>query len=279
MWNGIEPKRTAWLLTAGLLAAPVAWAGSPTVTSTFDFNLDGWEAVGFNIDDSIGAILGGTVLSQQVNAADMVHDDGGMFNAAFDGNPGGFARFTDAVTDPASFASAPGAFLGDLSGYTGGTFSFDHRLFSEGTNDDGIGPYAVIFISGDPNDLAAYGAVLPGPAAADTGWVNISVNLTDGGPGGLIPVSDIDLGAFDPEFAGDTADLLSGGLLTTTASFDDVMSNVTQVLVSFELVDNNGTQQTEAGGIDNVRLEAVPEPGSVALLGLAGLVLLRRRRA
>ncbi len=261
-------------LIAAAVAAPMAWAGAPTVTSTFDTDLEGWEAVGFNIDDSLGAILSGTVLSQQVNVGDMVHDAGG---GAFDGNPGGFARFTDVVTDPASFASAPGDFLGDLSGYTGGTFSFDHRLFTEGTNDDGIGPYAIIFISGDPNDLAAYGAVLPGPAAADTGWVTVSVNLTDGGPGGLIPVSQIDLGAFDPDYAGDTAESLSGGLLSTSASFNDVMSNVTQVLVSFELVDNNGTQVSEAGGIDNVTLQ-VPEPTSVVLLGLAGALLIRRRR-
>lgn len=274
MLIGFGGTRRSYGFVVAVLAAPLAWAGSPTVSSTFDTDLEGWEPVGFVIDDSIGAILGGTVLTPQINVGDMVHDAGG---GAFDGNPGGFARFTDFVTDPASFASAPGAFLGDLTGYTGGTFSFDHRLFTEGTNTDGIGPYAIIFISGNPNDLAAYGAVFPGPAAADTGWVNVSVNLTDGGPGGLIPVSQIDLGAFDPEFAGDTAESLSGGLLTTSASFDDVMSNVTQVLVSFELVDNNGTQVSEAGGIDNVTLQ-VPEPSSVVLLGLAGVLLVRRRR-
>lgn len=278
MLNAFGENKTTLLLAAALLAAPAAMAGAPTVTSTFDAGLEGWEPVGFVIDDSIGAILGGTVLTPQINVGDMVHDSGGDLNAAFDGNPGGFARFTDVVTDPASFASAPGAFLGDLTGYTGGTFSFDHRLFTEGTNTDGIGPYAIIFISGNPNDLAAYGAVFPGPAAADTGWVNVSVNLTDGGPGGLIPVSQIDLGAFDPDFAGDTAESLSGGLLSTTATFDDVMSNVTQVLVSFELVDNNGTQVSEAGGIDNVTLQ-VPEPTSVVLLGIAGALLVRRRRA
>jgi hypothetical protein len=34
-----------------------------------------------------------------------------------------------------------------------------------------------------------------------------------------------------------------------------------------------------AYGIDNISIAVIPEPGSLALLGLAGLAMLRRRRA
>lgn len=274
-------KTAALSAGVGALFTSAAMAGAPApVVSSFDSDLEGWTAVGFNVDTSIGALLSGNVLSQTDNSLDMVYDSGGDFNAGFVGNPGGFARFTDVIEDPASFASAPGGYLGDLSGFAGGAFSYDHRLFAQGPNAASVGPYVILFISGDPNDLAAYGAVLPGPSLgdADTGWINVSANLTDGGPGGLVPVSQIDLGVFDPSLAGDTAESLSGGLLSTTASFNDVMSNVTQVLVSFEIVDNDSNQNEEFGGIDNVQLRGIPEPGTAALLGLAGLALVRRRR-
>ncbi|XAM00948.1 PEP-CTERM sorting domain-containing protein [Phycisphaeraceae bacterium D3-23] len=273
MLDRLGGLKTAALSTAvGVLAAPLAMAGAPTVTSTFDSDLEGWSAVGFDIDFTV--IPPSFTLTEVANTPDMVHDAGG---GAFDGNPGGFARFTDVIEEPSSFANAPGDYLGDLSGYLGGTFSFEHRLFDEGSEAEGVAPYAIIFVSGDVNDLNAFGAVLPGPGLgdADTGWVTVSANLTDGGPGGLIPVSDIDLGVFDPSLDGLTA----GGFgFSGDATFEEVMADVTQVLVAFELVDNNSTQTSESGGIDNVRLEAIPEPGSAALLGLAGLALLRRRR-
>lgn len=266
-------KTAALSIAGGVLVAPLALAGSPTVSSTFDSDLDGWSAVGFDVDFTV--IPPSFTLTEVLNGPDMVHDTGG---GAFDGNPGGFARFTDVIEEPSSFANAPSDYLGDLTGYVGGTFSFDHRLFDEGSEAEGVAPYAIIFVSGDVNDLNAYGAVLPGPnlGEADTDWVTLSANLTDGGPGGLVPVSDIDLGIFDPSLDGLTA----GGFgFSGDATFDEVMADVTQVLVAFELVDNNSTQTSESGGIDNVRLEAIPEPGTAALLAVGGLALIRRRRA
>lgn len=271
-------RRLTAVLLAGFTACTAGAAGSAQaqlVSSTFDSGLEGWTAVGFDIDASLGALLAGTVLSQTDNSLDMVYDAGGDLVPAFTGNGGGFARFTDVITDPGSFASAPAAFLGDLSGFLGGTFSFDHRLFNEGSNVTSIQPYVIAFISGDPNDLNAYGAVFPAPAGSDTGWVTLSTLLD---AASLQPLSDINLGAFDPDFADDTIASLSGGLLTTTATLDTVMANVTQILVSFELVDNNSTQVSEAGGIDNVTLRAVPEPVTAACFGLAAAGLLRRRR-
>lgn len=55
---------------------------------------------------------------------------------------------------------------------------------------------------------------------------------------------------------------------TFTAGEEEITFNFTSV--------NSGTSSKV--GIDNIQLSAVPEPSSAALLGLGGLVLLRRRR-
>jgi hypothetical protein len=44
-------------------------------------------------------------------------------------------------------------------------------------------------------------------------------------------------------------------------SFDQILSNVTEVLLPFELVDNDGNQNQEHGGLDNVVLAATGLPG------------------
>ncbi|MFN3168089.1 MAG: PEP-CTERM sorting domain-containing protein [Phycisphaeraceae bacterium] len=263
-------KRTHRIVSSVACAAAVFTAGDGLgqIVSTFDSDLDGWTAVGFNFDTSIGAILSRNVISKVQNTGDMVH-------SAFNGNPGGFALFTDAIVDPGSFAEAPDKFTGDLTGLIGQTVSFDHRLFDQGTNPTSVGPYTLVFLSGDPNDLNAYGIVVDGPTLGqgDTGWVTISATIADGGPNGLQPFSTLDLGVFDPDLAGTT----TGGLgLTGSMTFEQVMSNVTDFYVSFELVDNNSNQSSEVGGIDNVTI--TPEPASLALLGLGGLLFARRRR-
>jgi hypothetical protein len=50
-----------------------------------------------------------------------------MVHAGADGNPGRHAQLTDMIEEPSSLAAAPAAYLGNLTGYIGGSFSFDHR--------------------------------------------------------------------------------------------------------------------------------------------------------
>lgn len=220
------------------LASPVASAPIGPVASTFDLDLDGWEAWGFDID----------TLSVVRNAADERH-------AAVGGNPGGFAEFLDVTVEPASALRAPEKFHGDWSDFLGtGSFRYDHRLFSVGTTDqddpDPVKDYFVFVFSGPVTILGLNVAIFqaPGPAAA-TDWVTIEA-----------PLDPLQWTVVSP-FVGGT--------------FESILGNVTDVVVTFEIV-NNDVQQEESVGVDNAML--VPEPATLGLLAVGGLVLLRRKR-
>lgn len=252
----------------------VAQQGSASsIVSTFDTDLEGWQAVGFDFDVTL-ALPPSVNITRVLNTPDAVHDAGG---GAFDGNPGGFARFTDTITDPGSFLEAPSSLIngGDLSGMAGQTISYDHRLFNEGIDATSVGPYVIVLISGDPDDLNAYVHVQPGPSLgdADTGWVTVSTTLD---AANFVPIVDLDLGALDPDLAGITPSSIPFTNFQTTKSFEEVLGDVSSLLVSFELVDNNTSQVSESAGVDNFRI--VPEPTSLVLMGLGGLLIARRRR-
>ncbi|MGB0766973.1 MAG: PEP-CTERM sorting domain-containing protein [Phycisphaeraceae bacterium] len=276
------------LIPAVACGAAVCVAGSaeafvpPTlpdpVVSTFDSGLENWNALGFQFnDDNPLAILAGDIVTLTNNSADVIHDTGGDLDPAFDGNPGGFVRFIDNIEEPASFLRAPDAFTGDLSGFLGGTLSYDHRLFNEGVNPTSVSDYLLIIISGNPDDLNAYAASRPGPELgdADTDWVNVSFDLN---ASDFTAISQIDLELLDESLAGDTVESLTGGTFATSLSFEQVMSNVSQLVISFELVDNNSSQVSESAGVDNVRLAPVPEPSSIALVAMGALAIAQRRR-
>jgi len=241
------------------------------VGSTFDAGLEGWQAVGFDFDVVIG--LPPTVtITKTDNSADLAWDAGG---GAVTGNPGGFARFLDVIEEPASFLEAPAGFTGDLTGFAGGTLSYDHRLINEGSNATSVGPYVLALISGDPNDRNAYIALQTGPnlGDADTGWVNVVTTLD---ASNFESIVDVDLGLFDPSLAGNTASAF--GIANGGMSFEQVLADVDSLIISFEMVDNNSTQVSEDDGVDNVQLLPVPEPSSLALLAAGGWLIARRRR-
>jgi hypothetical protein len=203
------------------------------------------------------------------NSVDMVH-------SAADGNLGGYARFRDDKVEPSSLASAPTAFRGDLTSYIGGTFSFDHRLFDEGDSVavPGYAPYSLILYSGAPINLNALVWTAP-PPTGPTGWVHFDITLD---MNDLTPIADVSLQVIDPTLPDVTPrDLGLGG----TMSFEEIMADVDDILVAFELVDNQSAQLTEWGGIDNVMMRPVPEPvtGAMLALGLLGLAAYTRARS
>lgn len=156
----------------------------------------------------------------------------------------GHLRVADADGSTNVLLQLPGSALtGGWMAYDGGTFSFDARLESSISSYwPEFGTVTLVSSLGSASvDLAADGE--PG-----LGWKTYSIRLTD----------------------------TAWGLSPT--HFDAILANLQQVSISLEA----GTGPIEVLHIDNVRVSAVPEPttGALALIGLAGVgVLLRRRRA
>ena len=213
-----------------LLAALSRPVDAASIVSSFDTNLEGWTT----------------------------NDSGTFVQQAAGGNPGGFL-FLDNSDLVIAQIIAPASFLGDLSGYIGGTFSFDGSLRGDGGQffDGPAGipggvflDYGIIQIIGPT--ITAQVDLLPGGATAPLGsWQTYSVGLNAAAWG------------------------LSSG------DFATLMQNVTGIRITIE-----GLWGAEQEGIDNIRLQsatapaAVPEPMSLILFGsgLAGLVARRRNR-
>jgi hypothetical protein len=171
-------------------------------------------------------------------------DGGTQTWVASGGNGGGWLRVADA-TDADFLLNAPSAWLGNWSGFSGGTLSFDALNVNNESPD--WAPFGEVTITG-----AAGTAVLDIVAAnnppADGQWHRYSV-------------------------------LLSPAAGWSGAPLASVLANVTSLTIKGEF--HAGV--TEVVGIDNIQVSAVPEPASAALLlgGLGGLGLmagLRRKR-
>ncbi len=264
----------ALLLAIGCLLAP-APATAGVITSSFETDVEGWAATGIDFNF--------TIFPPAVTDVFLVSNDGDMAHEAAGGNPGGYARLTDLIEEPSSFAEAPASYTGDLSGFAGGTFSFDHRLFDRGVDDSGgpaaISPYAFLLISGDLFDLNALVWTAPAPPG-NTDWVHFDIALDLMSMGGdLTFIQDVSVDALFPDFplSGTVGSVLGRG---ASMSFEAILGDVTTVLLPFEISNNRGVQESEWAGVDNVMLSAggtVPEPGVLALLLLGGGALLLRR--
>jgi len=238
----------------------------------FDTGLEGWEAWGFDIDYTLGLppVLNSITYVDNTNAPP-VSDIEWLSTG---GNPGGYASLTDAVETPASFARAPTSFIqngGNLTPFLGGTFSFDHKLFATGTTSEPIAPYSVMMVSGDPTLLNAVVWTSTGPGGA-TDWVHHDAILNSGN---FSLLENTDLGVFDPDLAGLT---LGAFGFHGTMTFEQILASVSDIFVGFELVNNEGLQNQEHAGLDNIQLVALPEPASILLLLMGGAMFLARRK-
>lgn len=159
------------------------------------------------------------------------------------GNGGGWLLAEDLSSNSDILLNAPTAWLGNWSAYLGGTFSFDARNVSPaGTAIDWSG-FGEIRIGG-PGGSLLLDVAAAGQPPADGQWHHYSVALTPAAGWG--------------------------------PSLASVLANATSLTINGELHAGGG----EAVGFDNIRVSAVPEPASLALL-LGGLGLLagwRHRR-
>ncbi|MBX2850110.1 MAG: PEP-CTERM sorting domain-containing protein [Phycisphaeraceae bacterium] len=140
---------------------------------------------------------------------------------------------------------------------------------------------AIPFVDNNGPQTVTYGGTL----AAGTYTVEIQMvnwgNKTGGvGGTGFPTLGDITLAGLTPDSISDP------GNDANIASSDDEVWTLTYVVGAgaaeigndLALVVTNDGDNTTNYGIDHVRIDYVPEPGSLALLGLGGLLIVRRRR-
>ncbi|HEU4644009.1 MAG TPA: laminin B domain-containing protein [Burkholderiales bacterium] len=169
---------------------------------------------------------------------------------ALGGNPGGFIRTTD-VTAVTAF-QAPGSFLGDLSAAYGGMLQVDQRVAS--------------------HDNANYPLVLLGD-----GTLRLQFRTTHPAAGAAWTHYDIPLLAAAGWEVSDGGDNANNKPDATEAQLQQVLANLS--LFNLRGDWHTGSDQSD---LDNVRILAIPEPGSYALLlaglGLLGFVARRRKK-
>jgi hypothetical protein len=170
-----------------------------------------------------------------------VQSTGAVNYNASGGNTGGYISKTDPDNGDFYFI-APSAFLGNKSGAT--TLSYD--IIYNGTVDYQthdvilVGTTKKLIYRANPN-------IVP-----NANWSSITVSLS--------PASTWLNGI--------------GGPAASATAFSDVLSNLQGIYIKGEYT--NGV--TETAGLDNVRFDPVPEPASIAAIGLGLAMLARRKR-
>jgi len=171
---------------------------------------------------------------------DLTNPLGEWDNPGSDGNPGGYARYTDvASNDLGPFLFAPVEYLGDYTGYIGGYFTYDIRL--EMPSDDPGLPsnYPRIRLTGSDGSEARALANFD----LTTDWTAVEIDIVE---------SDWEM---------------------VSGTWDGLIQDVDGLFFGGDFLLGSGPE----GAVDNFRL-FIPAPGGLALIGLGGLAAARRRR-
>ncbi len=233
----------ALLLSIGVTLVPFSHAAAFVVTeNTFDTNAEAWTALAC-LNPGLCAFGNAALAVQHL-------PDGG--------NPGGYIRTTDPNSDTAGRLLPPASFSSNFA--LGQTLSFDARVERNG----GDGEYS----TGSVTNGAPLVAVESGSLTLvfgtfdfpeiDGGWKHYDVPFADG-PGWLV---------FDGTLG--TLRALAPG------EFDTAFSGMTRLTIISEWLDDS--EDLDTGGLDNVRLSAVPVPAALPLaLSAFGLLAAYRR--
>lgn len=196
---------------------------------------------------------------------------------------GGNAGLAGRVTSPADFLNAEisGAYLYNTTNFDmrqALTGSFDFQAVSDSTFDD------ITFMIGaiaDGVDVSSAGELLS-VKIAETG--NPSATLNSGlGQSDRLDTSTTaitDDTWYHAELTWTPTSATTGDFVITVSDFSGDLFTLTTTGFTFD----NATAQIGFGSVndvilfDNVNFNQIPEPGSLALLGLGGLLFTRRRR-
>ena len=207
-----------------------AWGG---IVSDFSTGDEGWKVVSFeNLTTDNFAIVA-------------------TYNPTFNltgGNPGGYISTTDQDNGDFTF-SAPGKFLGNVSGATG--LSYD-LIYPVGTIN--YQPTDVILMgNGETLLWKSSPDIVPGPS-----WMSVNLDF--------VPSTEWHVGT-------------SNGALATAADFGNVLGNLSGLFIRGEYT----TGLIETPGLDNVRLAGVsapvPEPSTLAMMAVAVVTVAMFRRS
>lgn len=212
-------------ILAFCLLLPLQPALSASISSSFDSDLDGWTTTS------------ASVFEWRSN----------------DGNPPGYLYLDNTETQIA-YIVAPAKFLGDLSGYNGGTLSFDGKLLGTGGS---------LY-----NSTVDYGNIFIQSFVPNVGTLTARLDVL---PDGATPPTDRWQTYSAPLAA--SAWIRTSGQAIPESQWLQILANVTDLRISVEALFGNEVQ-----GIDNVRIAAVPLPAGIWLLGTAAGVLVVRRR-
>ena len=237
------PKRLRLTLAFLGLAASTA-AQAVSISSRFDTGNDGWV-----ITDIVSAP--GTGLGASWDAANL--------------------RITTPDITTWTTFSAPAAYLGNLSAYYGGSFSFDLRDSVKDANADAAATFGIATGTVPSNTSILFWF---GGSPSTTLMTNFAAPLSEtDAHWRLLGPADLALLAFLNQ-----APTITSGSAPTSAQFQSMLANVSALRISADWKTGGAD---DVADLDNVVLaSAVPEPGSAALMA-AGLAWLgwRRRKA
>jgi hypothetical protein len=228
-------------------------------------------------DDSVIDVSGGSRITDNAFAGDVE----GIFGQARDVTDAFFA-LSDADDGDTAFDNASASWTFDINGFTDLALQIDMGQQSDGSSFGGISDTSITFtVQIDDGaeqvafELTSVDASTSGFTfrAMDDGTVpTISGALQATGDNTVTKLLAEDGTTADNTFLNKSPASGDGaGLLDTFVT--DINGTGSQLTLTME-----GSIPFEAMAFDNITITGVPEPGSLALLGLGGLALLGRRR-